>query len=749
MNPFAKNACWIGDAPHDYGENDAGYYDDHRNAVLTKEFVLDEIRCAKLCIAALGYYVCKINDMPVSDSVLNGSWTNYTKVVYFEEYPVTNLLKKGVNTIEIELGNGFYNPSPLRFFGKYNLRERLTEVGTPQAIATLFVDENPCISTDASWSVKKGKLLFNNVYLGERCDFTLDQSSQESVCCNTTQRNFLKNPMPPIAKTQSVLPVEIQDNSGSLLVDFGEMITGFIHIEFNGNQNQKVRMRFCERKVNGDLEFLSNVNGSVGEVFPDGHRVDGGPGAPEIAYEQDIVIAKEGKNVYENTFTYHSFRYVLLENLTNKDIENLQAFYVHTDVKKTGSVKIDHPFLSDLQSAAIRTRLNNLHSSFEDCARERLGYGGDMISLADSGLYTFDLQGVYEKIIRDFRLDQTKNGGVPETAPYMGIQSQGTAQGEGPLLWQYAYPYLNAKLIQYYDDKSFVLNEYPYLQKQIDYLLSFDPQELSKHCLGDHGSVLIAGQFYKPTPDKPFVGWCTIVLFLQTFIQISHALNLPVHDYEERLVQLKEQVIKLFKNANGTFGDDTQTSLAFAAAANLGDPQKLAAMLAKKVEEEKIFNSGIFGMKYSYDLLHRFGYDQIVEDWLCAQGDISFAKMLSCGSKAMAELFMGEHYSDNHAMFTSFLQWYYEAYGGISIDETAQGFDKIRIAPFFSKRVNEASCKIKTKHGEICSNWKRDAHGKIHWDLQVPEGIEIITCDEKVLPGLQMLFNQNEMAAQF
>lgn len=42
-----------------------------------------------------------------------------------------------------------------------------------------------------------------------------------------------------------------------------------------------------------------------------------------------------------------------------------------------------------------------------------------------SNLYTFDLQNMYKKVIKDFRFEQTEAGGIPETAPYMGIQTNG------------------------------------------------------------------------------------------------------------------------------------------------------------------------------------------------------------------------------------------------------------------------------------------------------------------------------------
>lgn len=723
---------WISAWPADYGADDAGYYLDHPAPVFTHSFFLDRVRSCTCHIGALGFWICRINGHAISDSVLNGPWTNYKKIIYYDEIDISAFVQKGLNTIEIELGNGYYNPSPLRFFGKYNLRRNLSEIGMPQVALAIESDGKIIAQTDETWTYHDGNILFNNLYLGERVDLRSFQTEEKPVVVHFHDAPLKKRHMPPIVCHAAIDPVSVRSmNETDLLVDFGEMISGFIDIAFDAKENQHVFLRFAEYlNHDGTPNYFSNANGSVGETMPDGHRVDGGPGAPETAVEMNEIICCEGLNKFRNKFTYHSFRYCSISGLKEDDIKSIQAIYVHTDVRKTGFVHTDNPFLTDLYEAAMRTKLNNLHSSFEDCARERLGYGGDMISLADSGLYAFDLKSVYEKIILDFIADQTSVGGYPETAPYVGIQSKGTGKGEGPLLWQLAVPYLCFKLIQYYDDKTFVEEVYPSLKKFTDYILSYPIEEISKCCLGDHGSILIMGHFYKPTPDKQLAGYCAVLLILKTFIHISRVLEKEVSDYEKLYIEKKEQTIQTFRNENGTFGEGTQTALAFAAVLELDDPQILTGKLAEKIKKDNgIFNAGIFGMKFAYDLLHQYGYDDVIERWLMQDSEISFRSMLASGSKAMAELFGGTNYSYNHAMFTSFVQWYFEALGGIGIAPDAIGFDKIICKPYFSSALDYCEARVETIHGTIESSWKR-INGKIEWHLTVPETIEYVLPEE-------------------
>jgi alpha-L-rhamnosidase len=55
--------------------------------------------------------------------VLDPAWTDYTKKIYYSEYDVTSLIKNGENCLGVSLGNGFYNPLPLKMWGRINLRK--------------------------------------------------------------------------------------------------------------------------------------------------------------------------------------------------------------------------------------------------------------------------------------------------------------------------------------------------------------------------------------------------------------------------------------------------------------------------------------------------------------------------------------------------------------------------------------------------------------------------------------------------
>ena len=160
---------WIGDGrplPH----SDSLFYLDRPAPLFRKEFTAGgQIVQAKLMITAAGYYRAILNGISIGDHLLDPAWTDYSKRIYYTEYDVTSMLRQGDNCIGITLGNGFYNPLPLRKWGRRNLREDLT-VGKPTFISKIIIKyengESEEIVSDTSWKYTYGPVTKNSVYIG-------------------------------------------------------------------------------------------------------------------------------------------------------------------------------------------------------------------------------------------------------------------------------------------------------------------------------------------------------------------------------------------------------------------------------------------------------------------------------------------------------------------------------------------------------------------------------------------------------
>ncbi len=726
--PSLENALWISGPTYDYGTDDAGYYQPHRNHVLSRTFELGACDHAEFTLAVLGFARVIVNGQPLGNIELLGDWTNYTKLVCTRAFDVSELVQEGENSLVIELGNGWYNPSPLTLFGKYNLRERLAEVGTPAVLAELIADGRSVLVSDGSWTCREGQLLFNNTYLGEHRDLSCDGGAELPLRTWANDRLLEPSQAEPCRRFMPVPGEDVRELAdGSLLVDFHVLETGMVDLVFHAHEGDTVTVSYAEEvDAEGMPSYESSYAGLVGMIVPEGFRIPGGPGAPEFALQQDVIICGEGQNRFSNVFSVHSCRYALIEGISRKQLASINLTPVHTDLVPAGSIRTGNDFYDELVDAAIRTKLNNNHSLWEDCARERLGYGGDMIALALSNLVAFDCEGLIRKTARDFRNDQTAAGGVPETAPFMGIGSNGTAYGEGPMLWQLAYPHLILRAYQYYGTRDLVEEEWPYVKNLVDYLLSWDPEELASHCLGDHGSPVSTG-FKGGTPDKEFVGWCTIARFARAAARFCEILGQDGSTYRAQLAALLAQITARFLHEDGSWGDDTQTGIAFAADLGLAPADALSERLVAKMhEQDGVLNTGIFGATIAFELLHRTGHSDAIEAWLNHEGTPSYKDMLASGNKALAETFETFLSSYNHAMFSSYLQWFYQGLGGIVVADDACGCDRVEIRPYFSEATDHVSCSLETRRGVIRTEWRRGEDGTITFSYEIPEGVEAL-----------------------
>lgn len=730
-------AQWISGPMFEYGEGAVGYYDEaceeHRTHIVTRIFSLSDQVLGdgpiSLLIAVAGLARVRINGRPLGAVEVFGHWTRFDKIVYFDALDATRCLHAGDNMIEIELGNGFYNPAPMTLFGKYNLRERLAEVGTPMVVAALVQDGAPLLMTDASWQLRRGQLIFNNPYLGEVCDLACAPVHPRRVTVREpgAARAYAPSPIPPIRRQGSVAPVSMSDTDQGVLVDFGVMVAGTIDVSFTARAGDRIECVYAEAVEGDRIRCDTNVAGLIGMITPSG-VCPGGPGAPSPAVQRDVIICRAGENSYTSAFTYHSFRYALVRGLTSSAIGRIEAVYVHTDVARAGKIDCGDEEFDRLVDAAVRTKLNNVHGIWEDCSRERFGYGGDMVSLANSNLMLFDEEGLLDRTLGDFARDQTERGGIPETAPFMGIGSNGPAYGEGPLLWQLAYPYLAVQADRYYGRRDLIEREWDGIARFGDYLISFDPEELARHCLGDHGSILTGGAegFKSGTPDKELLGWCAILWNLLCVAEAGRRGGRDVERFESAAGALRSRIIDRFLRGDGSFGDGTQSACAFAGMLGLDAPEHQAELLARDFHRRgDVLTTGIFGTMLAFDLLNRTGRDDVVETWLVRTEHPSLLAMLQGGNGALAEQFTEDLSSLDHAMFTSYAQWFMQALGGIRVADDAVGADKIIVAPYFSGRTDRVRCAYATRHGHVKVEWTRPAEGSIRVTVQAPGCIDI------------------------
>ena len=121
--------------------NMAAFFCAALNDIVEKHFTVRdvEVKRATWCVVSPSMRDLSVNGARISPTAL-APWTPYAHRVLAESFDVTAQIHRGQeNVIRVELGNGWYNPLPLKMWYTYNLRDVLA-TGTPCVKATLEID---------------------------------------------------------------------------------------------------------------------------------------------------------------------------------------------------------------------------------------------------------------------------------------------------------------------------------------------------------------------------------------------------------------------------------------------------------------------------------------------------------------------------------------------------------------------------------------------------------------------------------
>jgi alpha-L-rhamnosidase len=462
---------WIGDGRPD-PERDEDFYLEDPAPLLRRGFQVDRtVRRARLSITGLGYYEAYLNGERIGDHVLDPGWTDYRDRVFYSTYDVTALLRQGENALGAELGNGWYNPLPMRMWGRRNLREALP-TGRPRLLAQLTIDFEDgttlSIATDDSWRTHPGPVLRNNIFLGEVYDARreIDGWSESGFDDSTWERAAVMpesggrleaQPQPPVRITRTLKPFAITEPApGVFIFDFGQNFAGWVRLRLKGEAGTRVKLRFGELlHPDGTLNPMTSVAGQIKGTGRDGISV-GGPGAPQIAWQEDTYIARgQGVESYTQRFTFHAFRYVEVTGYPGRPGRaDLTGLRLNSDVEEAGSFTCSNDLLNRIQEMVRWTFLSNIFSVQSDCPhRERFGYGGDLVVTSDAFMMNFEMADFYPKTVRDWHDAALPDGMLTDTAPFVGIHYCGVA-------WAMAHPHLLESLYRYYGDRRLMEEQY-------------------------------------------------------------------------------------------------------------------------------------------------------------------------------------------------------------------------------------------------------------------------------------------------
>ncbi|MCF3108725.1 glycoside hydrolase family 78 protein [Niabella sp. CC-SYL272] len=719
----AWNGQWIGDG-NKAPDREEDFYKDRPAPVFRRQFqVQKEIKNARLYITGLGYYEAYLNGQKIGREMLAPGWTSFDKTVLYRTFDVTSLFKPGANAVGVMLGNGWYNPLPLRMWGSRNLRERIT-IGEPCFAAMMRIEygdgSNEIICSDKSWEVVPGPVIRNNVYLGEHYDARKEIAKwqgNDGVWATTKPAVLVRGPLgkltaqlqPGVEVTRIVKPVKITEiKPGLFIADMGQNFAGVLRVRLKAAAGTQIVLRYGEDIYkDGSLNGMTAVAGQV-------KNGNGGAGAPYVAWQEDrYTAAGNGVEVWNPRFTFHGFRYVEIKGWPGvPQLSDIEGLRMSAAVEDAGSFQCSNAMFNQLAENIRWTFLSNVFSVQSDCpAREKYGYGGDMFCSSDAFNFNFDMGNFYKKVLQDHEDDQRPLGGITETAPYVGIADASPGDQSGPLGFQLGFPYVIKQVYDFYGDDRVIRKHYAALSRQIRFLMDSAKGHLYDVELSDHESL----------DEKPvaFTASCFYLHHVKLMREFASILGKPadVKKYRQLAISIREAITKKFYNPQtGIFDNGTQSAQFFGLWNDLlpGGADKTRALEAMQNAVAKRgdhLSTGIFGTKMLFDVLRLHNRNDLAYTIADQRDFPGWGHMIEGGSTTLWETwkYSDNTYSQNHPMFGSVGEWFYRSLLGINA--AAPGFQKIRIQPQPAGNLTYASGAYRSVAGRIQSSWKKEDGG--------------------------------------
>ena len=643
--------------------------------IFMKKIYVENPCQSEIEIAGLGFFELYINGKKVSEDVLVPPTSDYGKRdlstlyypikdtfsyrVYYCKYSLSVALICGENTVEVQLGGGYYCQEVRTGEGKVSY-------GKPILAASLTVDGKEYRS-DESWVWRDSMIVSNNLYTGEVQDFRHKDTEWKPVKLAKAPEGKLCESKGPHDKIiRKIKPAVVFRDGERTVFDAGVNLSGTVGFWQSAENGEQTEIRYAEQ-LN---EAFGLSTESAGQIL-----------------QRDIYISNGESNFCTTKFVFHGFRYFEIIGKA----EDIWVYEIHSDVPLCVKFSSSHPVLNFLFRASVQSLYSNMHAGIiTDCPhRERLGYTGDGQLTADLGLTILSSESFYEKWLRDIADGQDpETGHVQHTAPLQG-------GGGGPGGWGGAIVIVPYMLWLHYGKTELLREYYPNMKKYISYMESRSEdglvvrEEERGWCLGDWCTPT------KIAIPEPFVNTYFLVKCLQYVAKVAAVLGENPAPWLKKAEAAKEAIREhYYDEETNLYCSGIQGANAFALDIGIGNEKMMEAVVAQ-YEKLGEFDTGIFGTDILIRVLFENGFGDTAMKLLTSEKGSSFGSWMKHGETSLCE-YWDERKSRNRHMFGAPLRYVFSYALGVKDSGSAP-----LIAPSKISMPIQMEAEMKTKFGKV------------------------------------------------
>ena len=688
------------------------------------DFIPDKVN---VCICTPGFYTIYINGKDITKGFLAPYISNPDELVCYDEYDISEYVQKGKNCIAFILGNGFANQTVDEWdFSKASFRAPLS--------ASLYLKAESdgrefVLESDESFKTHPSPIIYDMYRDGTHYDARLeiagwnlpdfvDDGWSNVLLADSPKGEIIKCIAHPIKKQYELKPVKIalqekfcffRDYPESyvekgFMYDFGMNRAGVCRLKIKGKKGQKIIIRHGET-VTDEGNFCINSVYLPRADFMDRMNL----------FQTDVYILKgEEEENFIPPFTYHGFRYALIEGITEEQAtEDLLTYIVfNSDVKRRTYFECSDETVNKLYDMAIASDLSNLHYFPTDCPqREKNGWTGDISTSAEQFSLHFDYCDTMKLWLKSVEYAQ-RDGCLPGIVPTTGVFYD---WGNGPV-WDSAcvnVPYYCYK----YDGRKDILEQSAgTIIKYLRYVAGRrDEKGFVTFGLGDWsqaGSLLEegietplavtgTGTVYDISRKASFIfdilGFDEEKAFADKLaLEARESMRTHLIDYETMTVAGNFQTAQALFLSLGIFEDN--------------EYERAYNRLLELIEEKgRHLHCGVVGLRHIIEVLFANGDADLALEMMCKKTSPSYGWLIEQGGTSLFEILEDTEInkSQNHHFLGDYIRVLVSYMAGIKVNPYLRDINEIVISPVIPDCISSVKGSYETEKGTVFAEWRK------------------------------------------
>jgi alpha-L-rhamnosidase len=746
---FCRPVAWLTEGFASKVPNDQGECREIRPApMLRRSFKISKpVARARVYSSGLAYNLLTVNGEPVSDSLLDPGFTNYSRTVLYTTQDVTRLLRQGENVVATELGSGHFDDATRTWdWGWTDAEWRAAPELRLDLYVTYADGSEDLVRSDTSWKASaSGPRRYDSLYLGETYDARreipgwrrsgFDDSGWDAARVVNAPAGVLRaESQEPIRLIDTLPPgTRSEPRPGVFVYDVGQNLTGWARIVVRAPAGTPVELFYSE-KLNLDGTASTDGNGLVyGQL------------------QTDYYVARgAGDETWSPAFSYKGFQYVQVSGPGGRPLPREASVrverveHVRSGLARTSSFRSSQPTLDRIHRNTVWAIQSNMFGVITDTpVYEKNPWTGDAQLTAGTASLLFDTERLYAKMAQDMLDAQTAQGELSLLCPtnrnygYVGKPAFKPVEccGATPA-WDAFWFVIPWENYLRHGDAAVLARTYPAMQRYLD---DWIPRWTDKD--GDaYAQTLTSGlgDWVAPEGIPTLDALATsayYALLVRIAADVARALDRPAdaRRYEELFARVRSDFDARFLSPDGAFREKPdqpffETAQILPLAFGLVPDERRAALadrLAGEILGPRGGNAwvGVLGARDVLPVLTATGHLDAALTVATQTDEPSWGYWTDrLKFTALGESWPADTRSRNHHFFGAIVQWLYEDLAGFRPLEP--GYRRIEFRPEIpASGLDFVEASHESVRGPVATSWRRTAEG-LEIEVTVPPAAE-------------------------